>query len=34
MPDQDAVLVLTGNVEDMPGELELVWKHVLPALDH
>jgi CubicO group peptidase (beta-lactamase class C family) len=34
MPDQDAVLVLTGDLEDMAAELNLVWKHLLPALAH
>ena len=34
MPDQDAVLVLTGDVEDMSSELNLVWEHLLPALAH
>jgi CubicO group peptidase (beta-lactamase class C family) len=31
MPEQDAVLVLTGDLEDMASELGLVWKHVLPS---
>jgi CubicO group peptidase (beta-lactamase class C family) len=34
MPDQDAVLVLTADLEDMAAELNLVWKHMLPALAH
>jgi CubicO group peptidase (beta-lactamase class C family) len=34
MPDQDAVVVLTGDLEDMATELGLVWKHLLPALPH
>ena len=34
MPDQDAVLALTGDLEDMASELNLVWKHLLPALAH
>jgi CubicO group peptidase (beta-lactamase class C family) len=34
MPDQDAVLVLTGDVQDMAAELNLLWKHLLPALAH
>ena len=34
MPEQDAVLVLTGDLEDMAAELNLVWKHILPALTH
>jgi CubicO group peptidase (beta-lactamase class C family) len=34
MPERDAVLVLTGDVEDMAGELNFVWEHLLPALAH
>jgi CubicO group peptidase (beta-lactamase class C family) len=34
MPDRDAVLALTGDVEDMSTELNLVWEHLLPALAH
>ncbi|HMH59176.1 MAG TPA: serine hydrolase [Galbitalea sp.] len=34
MPDEDAVLVLTGDLEDMAAELNLVWKRLLPALAH
>ncbi|MDQ1546662.1 MAG: hypothetical protein QOH69_1566 [Actinomycetota bacterium] len=34
MPDQDAVLALTGDVEDMSTELNLVWEHLLPAFAH
>lgn len=33
MPEQDAVLALTGDQEDMQGELDLVWQHLLPAFD-
>jgi len=32
MPDQDAVIVLTSETYDMPGELNLVWDHLLPAI--
>jgi CubicO group peptidase (beta-lactamase class C family) len=32
LPEQDAVVVLTSEVIDMQGELNLVWKHILPAL--
>jgi CubicO group peptidase (beta-lactamase class C family) len=32
MPEQGAVLVLTGDLTDMAAELRLVWEHVLPAL--
>ena len=31
MPDQDAVLVITGNVGDMQAPLNLAWEHLLPA---
>jgi hypothetical protein len=34
MPHQDSVLALTGDLEDMAAELNLVWKHLLPALAH
>ena len=33
MPEQNAVLVLTGESKNMQGELDLVWTHLLPALD-
>ena len=32
MPEQDAVLALTGAVEDMQAVLDLVWEHLLPAM--
>lgn len=32
MPDEDAVLALTGAVEDMQAVLDLVWAHLLPAM--
>ncbi len=32
MPEQDAVLALTGAVEDMQPVLDLVWAHLLPAM--
>ncbi|MCS7061289.1 MAG: serine hydrolase [Anaerolineae bacterium] len=32
MPDQDAVLAITGGVKDMQAVLDLVWKTVLPAM--
>ena len=31
MPDQDAVIVITSETPDMQDELNLVWKHLLPA---
>ncbi len=32
MPDQDAVLTITSETPDMQGELNLVWKYLLPAM--
>lgn len=32
LPDQDAVIAITGESKDMQGELDLVWEHLLPAL--
>jgi hypothetical protein len=32
MPDQDAVLVITSDTNDMQGVLNLVWEHLLPAM--
>ncbi len=32
LPEQDAVVVMTGESADMQAELDLVWKHLLPAL--
>jgi CubicO group peptidase (beta-lactamase class C family) len=32
MPDQDAVICVTGESGDMPGEFELFWKYLLPAM--
>ncbi len=32
MPDQDAVIAITAETSDMQGELDLVWKHLLPAM--
>jgi CubicO group peptidase (beta-lactamase class C family) len=32
LPEQDAVVAVTANVRDMQAELNLVWKHILPAL--
>ena len=31
MPDQDAVIVATSETSDMQDELNLIWKHLLPA---
>lgn len=32
MPEQDAVLAMTGGLEDMQVPLNLVWEHLLPAM--
>lgn len=32
MPDQDAVLAINAGVSDMQAVLNLVWKHLLPAM--
>ncbi|MDR1357439.1 MAG: ChbG/HpnK family deacetylase [Tannerellaceae bacterium] len=32
LPEKDAVIVTTANITDMQGELDLIWKHLLPAL--
>ena len=32
VPDKNAVIAITSDVEDLQGELNLVWNHILPAL--
>ncbi len=32
MPGQDAVIAITSETADMQGQLDLVWKHLLPAM--
>ena len=32
LPEQDAVIAITSETPDMQGELNLVWKYLLPAL--
>jgi CubicO group peptidase (beta-lactamase class C family)/predicted glycoside hydrolase/deacetylase ChbG (UPF0249 family) len=32
LPEKDAVIVATANIQDMQGELNLIWKHLLPGL--
>ena len=32
MPDQDAVVAITCETPDMQGEINLVWKYLLPAI--
>jgi CubicO group peptidase (beta-lactamase class C family)/predicted glycoside hydrolase/deacetylase ChbG (UPF0249 family) len=31
LPEKDAVIVTTANIRDMQDELNLIWKHLLPA---
>ena len=33
LPEQDAVIVMTSENKNMQGQIDLVWKHLLPALD-
>jgi len=33
LPEQDAVIVMTSENKSMQGQLDLVWKHLLPAMD-
>ncbi|WP_231480231.1 serine hydrolase [Prevotella sp. P6B4] len=32
VPEKQAVIAITSDVEDLQGELNLVWKHILPVL--
>lgn len=32
LPEKDAVIVTTANVNDMQSEINLIWKYLLPAL--
>jgi len=32
VPDKNAVIAITSNVEDLQGELNLVWNRILPVL--
>lgn len=32
MPEQDAVLAITGGLSDMQRVLDLIWEHLLPAM--
>jgi CubicO group peptidase (beta-lactamase class C family) len=34
MPEQDAVVVMTGETADIQGELDLVWDHLLPGMSN
>jgi len=33
LPEKDAVIAVTANVSDMQAELNLIWEHLLPALE-
>jgi len=33
LPEQDAVIVMTSENKNMQGQLDLVWKHLLPSFD-
>ena len=33
MPEQDAVIAITGGVGDMQAVLDLIWTHLLPAME-
>jgi CubicO group peptidase (beta-lactamase class C family) len=32
LPEQDAVIAITGESKDLQGELDLVWEHLLPVM--
>jgi hypothetical protein len=32
IPEKNAVVVTTANIQDMQGEINLIWKHLYPAL--
>lgn len=32
MPEEDAVIVVTANLQDMQAEINLIWDNILPAL--
>jgi CubicO group peptidase (beta-lactamase class C family) len=32
LPEKDAVIVTTANISDMQGEINLIWKYLLPAM--
>lgn len=33
LPEQDAVIVMTSENKNMQGQLDLVWKHLVPAIE-
>lgn len=34
MPEQDAVIAITSGVDDMQAVLNVIWEHLLPAMDN
>ena len=32
LPDQDAVIAVTAQLDNMQTEINLLWKYILPAL--
>ena len=32
IPEKNAVVVTTAHIQDMQGEINLIWKHIYPAL--
>ena len=34
LPDQDAVIAVTANLQDMQAEINLIWEFLLPALEN
>lgn len=32
LPEKDAVIVTTANIQNMQSEINLIWKHLLPAM--
>lgn len=32
LPEKNAVIVTTANIQDMQAEINLIWRHLLPAL--
>lgn len=32
LPEKNAVIITTANIGDMQAEINLIWKHILPAL--
>jgi hypothetical protein len=32
IPEKNAVVVTTAHINDMQAEINLIWKHIYPAL--